>query len=57
MKELDIKSLAVAALLGGAILTVISWMEPTESSPLPWFTIGAITGFGVQIGVRLTGVS
>lgn len=60
MESIDFKSTIVAGLLGAVVLTVIS-MFVVDTPDTGTFATTALTGFvvgaGVQIGVRLTGVS
>jgi hypothetical protein len=60
LKALDLKSILVAAALGAVLLYVIdSFMAANENSDsvLGVTATGAMVGAGVQIGVRLFGVS
>lgn len=59
MKAPDVKSVVVAALLGSVALWLIDKMynqsQPTDDAKD--FTIGALVGAVVQVGIRLLGVS
>jgi len=57
MRELDITSLAIAALIGGVILSLINKLYPLFSSDTQAFIVGVLVGGSVQVGVRATGVS
>lgn len=63
MKPVDFTSVAVASVIGGFLLTVIVFAfytltkrEDFPSLPLT-FAAGSVVGAGVQVSVRLTGVS
>lgn len=60
----DIKSTLVAALVGAFFLAgvvllfkALAIITDEETSWATWLAIGAVTGAGVQIAVRVTGVS
>ena len=58
MKAIDLTSLFVAAMLGGFLL--VGWNSLYQPAPLSTTqaaTAGIVIGAGVQIGVRLLGVS
>lgn len=52
----DIKSTAVAAIIGGVVLLLLTWSD-TEHTHLGSFGMGALAGAIVQTGVRVCGVS
>jgi len=57
MRDVDLKSVAVAAGLGALALLAIGILSDSSE---PWYQLaigGAIVGGLVQMGVRLTGVS
>jgi hypothetical protein len=65
MKELDLKSTLVAGLIGAGLLLVIDALfvvsfeqrTPAPKEHVANLVAGFVLGAGVQIGVRLTGVS
>jgi hypothetical protein len=60
MRPLDLKSTLWAALFGAAILAVIgAAFGSSKDGPSGWYypLAGAATGAGVQVGLRLFGVS
>jgi hypothetical protein len=58
MRELDWKSTLVAVLIGGFALALIDkfWLK-SGASMIKAFFLGAVLGFAVQSGERLTGAS
>lgn len=63
MKSLDLKSTLVAGAFGAAILIAIIWaggLSDTAGTTQPYSQAGMagfVVGAGVQMGVRLAGVS
>lgn len=57
MKMPDLESTVVAALMGAFLLVLIDYLMNSSDSPVQAAAVGALIGAGVQIGVRLTGVS
>ena len=54
MKILELKPLLVAAVIGAVLVGVVFASQENKWSP---FMFGAVVGAGVQVGVRLVGVS
>jgi len=54
MKVLELKPLLVAAVIGAVLVGVVFHSKENVWSP---FIFGAVVGAGVQVGVRLVGVS
>ncbi len=54
MKAFELKPLLVAAVLGAVLVGIIFRDQENVWSP---FMFGAVVGAGVQVGVRLVGVS
>jgi hypothetical protein len=58
MRALDLKSTLVAGLIGAGMLFLVDYfMGAEENSVTSVLLAGAVVGVGVQIGVRLTGIS
>jgi len=62
MRDLDIISITVAALIGGVLILSLNYFQGQNQSlggldPGTAFVFGAIAGAGVQVGLRITGVS
>jgi|HubBroStandDraft_2_1064218.scaffolds.fasta_scaffold5359936_1 hypothetical protein len=60
MEDIDITSVIVAGVLGAVLLFAIDYAMslPDEGSPMPTILgAGFAVGAGVQVGVRLLGVS
>jgi hypothetical protein len=60
MEELDITSVIVAGILGAILLWAVDYALslPDETSPATTILgAGLVVGAGVQVGVRLLGVS
>jgi hypothetical protein len=59
MRPVDLKSVLVAALIGGLVLSVYgaAFGEPGQNSGWWYPAAGAISGAGVQVGLRIFGVS
>ncbi len=54
----ELAPLLVAAVAGAVILYVIANSQPNNAeTSTSWLLLGAITGVGVQLAVRVTGVS
>lgn len=58
MKALDLKSQVVAGLIGMTLLVLfVKWLDNGNAKTSLYAALGFLTGFGVQAGVRLSGVS
>ena len=61
MKSVDLESTVVAGLIGATVLTLITMIlnanAPTTSNPYGTLPVGFVVGAGVQVGVRMFGVS
>jgi len=54
MKVFELKPLLVAAVIGAVLVGIVFQSKESVWSP---FMFGAVVGAGVQVGVRLVGVS
>ena len=57
MKELDVKSELVAAVIGAVLFYLWDVIDGKQDVPTSVLVEGAVIGALVQIGVRLVGVS
>lgn len=54
----ELVPLLVAGVVGaGALLILISFFDNTNTKMTTYLFLGFLTGMGVQVGVRVTGVS